>query len=273
MAAGGRRRRADLELVRRGLVASREEAQEAIAADLVLADGAPVTKPATQVAPSTALSLLAPALRFASRGGDKLAHGLDRFGIDVSGSTCLDAGASTGGFTDVLLSRGAAGVVACDVGYGQLHPRLRADARVVVLERTNVRSLTLDDLPWRPRLIVADLSFVSLRVVLAALDAVAAEDARMVLLVKPQFEAGRGRVPRGGVVRDEGVWRDAVVGVVERARELGWSARDVCASPLRGPAGNVEFLLLLDRSGPSASDLDERVDGAIDEGRVLAGAA
>lgn len=267
----GRRRRADLELVRRGLVASREEAQAAIAADLVVADGAPVTKPATLLAASAAVSVLAPPQRFVSRGGEKLDHALERFGIDVRGRRCLDAGASTGGFTDVLLTRGAAIVIACDVGYGQLHARLRSDPRVLVRERTNVRDLRPADLPWAPELVVADLSFVSLRLALPALAGLAAPEASAVVLVKPQFEVGRERVPRGGVVRDPELWREAIVGVAARAEELGFGVLDVCASPLRGPAGNVEFLLRLERSLPSAPDLDGRIAASIAEGRALAG--
>lgn len=254
-------------------MASREEAQQAIAADLVVADGAPVSKPATLLAPSAALHVLAPPQRFASRGGDKLDHALDRFGLDVSGASCLDAGASTGGFTDVLLARGAARVLACDVGYGQLHARLRGDARVVVRERTNVRDLTVDDLPWRPEIVVADLSFISLRLALDALCAVAAARARFVVLVKPQFEVGRDRVPRGGVVRDPVHWREAIDGVVARAAVLGLVARDVCCSPITGPAGNVEYLLLLERPAAPVDDLGVRIDAAIAEGRRLAGTA
>jgi 23S rRNA (cytidine1920-2'-O)/16S rRNA (cytidine1409-2'-O)-methyltransferase len=268
----GRRRRADLELVRRGLVTSREEAQQAIAADLVVADGAPVTKPSTLLAPSVALRVLAPAQRFVSRGGEKLDHAIERFGLDVRGASCLDAGASTGGFTDVLLARGALRVIACDVGYGQLHARLRADARVVVLERTNVRDLHGDLLPWRPDVVVADLSFISLRVVLGALVGVAGDDARFVVLVKPQFEVGRDRVPRGGVVRDPALWRAAIEGVVERAEGFGLGVRDVCCSPITGPAGNVEFLLLLTRRSERAPDLGERIASALTEGSALAGA-
>lgn len=262
--AATRRRRADVELVRRGLVASREEAQAAIAADLVVVDGAPLTRPATQVLPSQSLRVLAPPRRFASRGGEKLDHALERFGVDVRGAHCLDAGASTGGFTDVLLARGASGVVACDVGYGQLAPRLRDDARVTVLERTNVRELTADRLPFRPDVVVADLSFVPLRLVLPTLRELAMPDARFVLLVKPQFEVGRARLGRGGVVRDADAWRTAVEGVVAAARELGLGTRDVTASPLRGPAGNVEFLVDL-AAGEGAADLPRRIDAAIAE--------
>jgi 23S rRNA (cytidine1920-2'-O)/16S rRNA (cytidine1409-2'-O)-methyltransferase len=271
--AAGRRRRADVELVRRGLVTSREEARAAIDADLVTVDGAPVTKAATQVSTSSALAVLAPPQRFVSRGGEKLDHALERFGIDVAGLACLDAGASTGGFTDVLLGRGAASVIACDVGYGQLHARLRADERVTVLERTNVRELTADGLPHRPELVVADLSFVSLRLALTALVELASDAARFVVLVKPQFEAGRDRVPRGGVVRDPEVWRDAVLGVVARAAELGLAAHAVTASPLRGPAGNVEFLLHLERAAADPGRFAADLDLAIEDGRRIGAGA
>ena len=195
-----------------------------------------------------------------SRGGEKLAPALATFGVDPAGRRCLDAGASTGGFTDCLLRHGAAHVVACDVGYGQLHERLRTDQRVSVLERTNVRELTPDDVPGPPPdLIVADLSFISLRTVLPALRGVAADTAEAVVLVKPQFEADRGQVGKGGVVRDPEVWRLCLERVADTAAALGWRTADAVASELRGPAGNTEFLLHLvaepDRAaGPADPD-------------------
>ncbi len=267
-----RRRRLDAELVRRGLVTSRTEAQQAVEAGLVTVDGAPALKSARQVAPEQAVTLLAPARAYVSRGGEKLAHALEAFDLDVDGRHCLDAGASTGGFTDVLLQRGAAGVVAVDVGYGQLHDRLRRDERVVVRERTNVRELIPDQLPGpMPSLVVADVSFISLAGLLPVLRSVAADAAEAVVLVKPQFEAGRDQVGRGGVVRDPQVWRACLQRVADAAAEVGWATRGATASPLLGPAGNVEFLLHL---GPRTEDGDgdpERaaalLDGAVEQGR------
>jgi 23S rRNA (cytidine1920-2'-O)/16S rRNA (cytidine1409-2'-O)-methyltransferase len=190
--------------------------------------------------------------------------------VDVRGRRGLDAGASTGGFTDCLLRRGAAAVVAVDVGYGQLDWTLRGDARVTLMERTNVRTLEPDVLPFVPDLVVADLSFISLETVLPALARVAAPGARFVLLVKPQFEVGRGEVGRGGVVRDPNGWRSALLRVAEAAAGLGLGAFDVMASPLLGPAGNAEFLLTATRGGP-AGPLDGLVEAALGEAVDLVG--
>jgi 23S rRNA (cytidine1920-2'-O)/16S rRNA (cytidine1409-2'-O)-methyltransferase len=249
------RRRLDHELVRRGLVASRTEARAAVEAGLVRIGGSPATKPATLVDPSDAVSVVASVRPFASRGGDKLLAGLERFGVDPTGRLCLDAGASTGGFTDVLLRGGAARVAAVDVGYGQLAWALRQDPRVEVHERTNVRDLTPGDLSFVPNLVVCDLSFISLRVVLPALVRVSSDGAEFVLLVKPQFEAGRDQVGRGGVVRDTSVWRRVLTETVEACRAQGIDVLGVMASPLPGPAGNVEFLLH-GRRGRDRSDVE-----------------
>ncbi len=194
------RRRLDAELVRRGLATSRTEAQEAVQAGLVTVGGVPATKAATLVADDAPVHLGSSARPFVSRGGGKLAAALDRFAVDPAGRPCLDAGASTGGFTDCLLQRGASSVVSVDVGYGQLSWGLRNDPRVVVMERTNIRELGPGDLPYAPEVVVADLSFISLRLVLPALAGLAAEGATFLLLAKPQFEAGpRGRRQgRGG---------------------------------------------------------------------------
>jgi 23S rRNA (cytidine1920-2'-O)/16S rRNA (cytidine1409-2'-O)-methyltransferase len=256
------RRRLDAELVRRGLVASRAEAQVAVREGKVLLAGRPASKASTLVDPADALELAQPPRRFVSRGGEKLDAALDRFALDASGRSCLDAGASTGGFTDCLLRRGAAHVVALDVGYGQLAWSLRADARVTVLERTNVRELTRAHLPYAPDLVVADLSFISLRLAVPPLTAVAAAGADLVLLVKPQFEAGPADVGRGGVVRDADVWRRAVDGVAASCAEAGAGPLAVMTSPLRGPAGNAEFLVQARVGAPSGS-LD--IDAAIAE--------
>jgi len=237
------RRRLDLELVRRGLAGSRTEARAAVEAGLVIVGGTPATKPATLVDPGESLSIRTRVRSFVSRGGDKLQAALDRFGVDPESRVCLDAGASTGGFTDVLLRNGAARVAAVDVGYGQLAWTLRQDPRVEVHERTNVRDLKQGDLSFVPDLVVADLSFISLRLVLPALVRVASDRAEFVLLVKPQFEAGRADIGRGGVVRDPSVWRRVLEATVEACRAHGVDVMGVMASPLPGPAGNVEFLL------------------------------
>jgi 23S rRNA (cytidine1920-2'-O)/16S rRNA (cytidine1409-2'-O)-methyltransferase len=248
------RRRVDVELVRRGLVSSRSEAWSAIRAGRVLVRGTPATKPTTLVGADEPLELTGPPRRFVSRGGEKLAAALDSFAIDPAGRDCLDAGASTGGFTDCLLQRGARQVVAVDVGHGQLAWSLRTDPRVTLLERTNVRDLIAAALPFAPSIVVGDLSFISLRLAAPPLIAVAAEGADVVLLVKPQFEAGRGAVG-GGVVRDPAVWRTAVDGVVAALRGSGASPMGVIPSPITGPAGNVEFLLHA-RVGPGEVELD-----------------
>jgi 23S rRNA (cytidine1920-2'-O)/16S rRNA (cytidine1409-2'-O)-methyltransferase len=254
------RRRLDAELVRRGLVGSRTEAQEAVRAGRVLVRGAPATNTATLVAGDEPLALTAPARPYVSRGGRKLVAALDAFAIDPGGRDALDAGASTGGFTDVLLQRGARHVVAVDVGWGQLAWELRTDPRVTVLERTNVRDLRPDLLPYRPSLVTGDLSFISLRLVLGALVGAAAEGADLVLLVKPQFEAGREELGRGGVVRDPNVWRRGLERVAGAAAVEGAAPVGLIPSPIRGPAGNVEFLLHALVGGEGRS-LD--LDGAI----------
>jgi 23S rRNA (cytidine1920-2'-O)/16S rRNA (cytidine1409-2'-O)-methyltransferase len=252
-------------------VDSRTEAQEAIAAGLVTVDGAPAHKPATMVHAAQALVVAAPR-RFVSRGGHKLEHGLDVFGVEVEGRVCLDAGISTGGFTDCLLQRGAARVVGVDVGYGQVHERIRRDPRVVVHERTHVRDLTPEHvgLPL-PDLLVADLSFIALRSVLGDLLGLLAPvgGAEAVVLVKPQFEANRSDVGRKGVVRDPAVWQRAIERVHHAAVGAGWSAFDVTPSPLQGPAGNVEFLAHIGPRDRSASDaqIAERIDAALRKAR------
>jgi 23S rRNA (cytidine1920-2'-O)/16S rRNA (cytidine1409-2'-O)-methyltransferase len=245
--------RLDRELVRRGLAPSREAAAAAVLAGRVLVGGAPAAKPSAQVSTADPIRLTGPARRWASRGGDKLAPALDRLGVAVAGRRCLDAGASSGGFTDVLLARGARQVVAVDVGYGQLDLRLRDDPRVVALDRTNVRTLTPEAIGGPVELVVADLSFISLRLVLPTLAALLEPSGHgdLVLLVKPQFEAGREAVGKGGVVRDPAARAVAVRSVAERAAGLGLGVAGICASPLPGPAGNVEvFLHLRAGAGP-----------------------
>lgn len=218
--------------------------------------------PATLVAPVEPIQLAAPARRFASRGGDKLDGALDRFRLEVSGKLALDAGASTGGFTDCLLRRGVGHVVALDVGYGQLAWELRQDPRVTVKERTNVRDLDPWSLPYRPDLVTADLSFISLRLALPALVRCSSDDADLVLLVKPQFEAGREDVSRRGVVSDPGVWERVLVSVARQCVERGLDVEAFAPSPILGPAGNAEFFLLASRR-PSTDRSSPRVGSAV----------
>jgi 23S rRNA (cytidine1920-2'-O)/16S rRNA (cytidine1409-2'-O)-methyltransferase len=249
------RRRLDAELVRRGLARSREQAVALIAAGRVSVSGHAAAKPATGVAPAESIVVAddTAAADYVSRGGHKLAGALDVFepaGLTVAGRRCLDAGASTGGFTEVLLRRGAAEVVAVDVGYGQLAWALRTDPRVVVLDRTNVRDLTAEMVGDPVRLVVADLSFISLRLVLAPLIACASAASDFVLMVKPQFEVGAERVGRGGVVRDPKLRAEAIGDVARAAAALGLGVEGVTASPLPGPSGNVEYFLWLRGDAP-----------------------
>src|SRR5687768_4429151 len=236
------RRRLDLELVRRGLTESRARAQEAIEAGLVLVSGARADRAGRLVSPDEPVHLEAPPARFVSRGGEKLDAALDRFAVDVAGRRALDAGASTGGFTDCLLQRGAVAVVAVDVGTGQLAWPLRNDPRVTVRERLNARHLTAADVGGPFDLLVADLSFISLRLVAPALAGVAADAADAVFLIKPQFEAGKDQVRRGGLVTDPAVHRAVLEEVTSALEADGLAPVAVMPSPLRGASGNVEFL-------------------------------
>jgi 23S rRNA (cytidine1920-2'-O)/16S rRNA (cytidine1409-2'-O)-methyltransferase len=252
------KKRVDVLLVERGLAESRAQAQA-----LVLAGRVPgYAKPGTQVDDAAELEVEAPP-QFVSRGAQKLAHALDAFGVDPAGKDALDVGASTGGFTDVLLQRGAARVAAVDVGYGQLHERLRTDPRLTVLERTNARDLR--ELPFSPQLVVCDVSFISLRLVLPPVLALAQPGWEAVALVKPQFEAGRAEVRKGGVVRDVEVRKRVVREIAEAA--LAWQGQTVRAvdSGLPGPKGNREtFLHLVHRERPYLpDDLDDLIAAAI----------
>jgi len=253
------KKRLDVLLVERGLAESRGQAQALVIAGRVRG----YDKPGTQVDERSELEVERPP-PYVSRGGRKLANALDAFGVDPSGRDCLDVGASTGGFTDVLLQRGAARVIALDVGYGQLHERLRADPRVVVLERTNARALR--ELPFAPQLVVCDVSFISLRIALPAALALAKPEWEAVILVKPQFEAGRREVGKGGVVRDASVRQRVVREIAEAA--LGWGAETIGAvdSGLPGPKGNREvFLHLVHRERPQLpDDIDARIAAAIE---------
>jgi 23S rRNA (cytidine1920-2'-O)/16S rRNA (cytidine1409-2'-O)-methyltransferase len=264
-----RRARLDAELVRRKLARSREQAAALVAAGRVRVRGTVARKVAAMVDPADPVVVSGddPAAEYVSRGGHKLAGALAAFapeGLGIAGRRCLDAGASTGGFTDVLLRAGARQVVAVDVGYGQLAWPLRTDDRVVVRERTNVRALTPDAIGGPVDLTVADLSFISLRLVLPALAACTATDGDLVLMVKPQFEVGRDRVGAGGVVRDPQLRAEAVLDVAAAAAGLGLGVAGVTASPLPGPSGNVEFFVWFRRD---AAPVDtERVRAVVAAG-------
>ena len=264
-----RRTRLDAELVRRGLARSREHASQLIADGRVTVRGTVAGKAATAVETDAAVVVrdLDDDPDWASRGAHKLIGALDKFPIQVTGRRCLDAGASTGGFTDVLLRRGARHVVAADVGRGLLVWRLRTDDRVTVLDKTNVRALTPEQTGGPVDLVVADLSFISLRLVLPALLACTTEDADLLPMVKPQFEVGKDRLGSGGVVRDPALRADAVRSVLTSAAELGLRPHGVVASPLPGPSGNVEFFIWLRRGNPlDDSAVTEIVEIAVREG-------
>ncbi|GHE06791.1 TlyA family RNA methyltransferase [Klenkia taihuensis] len=261
-----RRARLDAELVRRSLARSREHAQALIAEGRVTVAGQTATKPATGVDAGTPVVVRADAgtPSWVSRGAHKLIGALDAFGVDPAGRRVLDAGASTGGFTEVCLTRGAREVVAVDVGYGELAWSLRTDDRVAVHERTNVRTLTPADIGGPVDLVVADLSFISLRLVLPALLACTDPAGELLPMVKPQFEVGRERLGTGGVVRDLGHRADAVLTVARAAADAGWGTAGVVASPLPGPAGNVEFFLHLRADAPPPDPA--AIDRAVQEG-------
>jgi len=237
------KRRLDALLVDRGLVETRSRAQALVMAGRVRVDGAPATKAGTPTADDAAVELIEPP-RYVSRGGEKLVTGLTAFGVDVTGERCLDVGASTGGFTDCLLQHGAAAVVALDVGRNQLHERVRADPRVTVIDGVNARSLDCAALPFRPGFVTADVSFISLRLVLPAVLACGAGGWRALVLVKPQFEAGRADVRRG-VVRDPDVRRRVLQDFTAFATGNGWAVLGVCDSCVPGPAGNREYVVYL----------------------------
>ena len=257
--------RLDAELVRRELARSRESAVELITAGKVLVNGIPATKAASQVDAQISITLKDDQAEFVSRGGHKLAGALDHFSnLKVAGKTALDAGASTGGFTDVLLKRGVKKVIAADVGYGQLAWQLQSDDRVKILDRVNVRSLTKEQVGEEIDLVVADLSFISLKLVLPALIDVANEEADFLIMVKPQFEVGKEKLGAGGVVRDATLRKEAVAAVADAAFALGLGCLGVVASPLPGPSGNVEYFLWLAKAGQALLEVD--LDLAIEKG-------
>jgi 23S rRNA (cytidine1920-2'-O)/16S rRNA (cytidine1409-2'-O)-methyltransferase len=261
--------------VRRGFAPTRERAQADIAAGRVLVAGAPASKSSRQVGPDEPIVLRGDPPRFVSRGGEKLAAALDRFPVDPRGRRVLDAGASTGGFTDCVLQAGAAEVIAADVGYGQLHEKLRADPRVIVRDRLNVRHVVADDVGGPVDLVVGDLSFISLGLVLGSLRTVCRDDGDLVLLVKPQFEAGRAAVSRGrGVVTDPAVWHEVLGATVAACATEGIDVVGLMASPITGTEGNVEFLLHGRPAGGSgpARGVDDLVAVALAEAVALRGA-
>lgn len=239
------RTRLDLEMTRRGLAESREGAQRLIMAGKVRVNSRPASKADLKVDAETVIAVVGAASEYASRGGYKLAAAIDHFQVEVAGRRALDVGASTGGFTDVLLKRGAASVIALDVGYGQLAEKLRRDPRVIVMDRTNIRNVAPTDLPYAPDLIVIDASFISLRLVLPAAIELAAPKADLIALVKPQFEVGKGKVGKGGVVRDEALRKEAIAGILAFASESGLEVVGSIESPIHGAAGNIEYLALM----------------------------
>jgi len=240
----------------RGLTPSRERAKTSIMAGQVFVDGQRCDKPGTAVSPESKIELRGEALPFVSRGGLKLQKALDVFAYDPAGLICIDCGASTGGFTDCLLQRGAKKVYAVDVGYGQLAWSLRQDPRVVSMERTNIRYVTAEQLPDPPALAVMDLSFISLGLVLPAVGVLLAEPGDVLCLIKPQFEAGREKVGKKGVVRDPAVHREVLERFLEKAPALGFGVRGLDFSPVRGPEGNIEYLAFLRRGACSVPGLD-----------------
>lgn len=260
------KKRLDAALVERGLFETRERARAAVMAGEVLVDGEPVSKPGARVAADAELRVREKP-GYVSRGGDKLARALAVFGIDPAGKRALDVGASTGGFTHCLLEGGAASVHAVDVGYGQLAPSLRGDPRVTVAERTNIRNVAPDGVPHAFDLAVIDVSFISLRLVLPVVRELLAPGARIVALVKPQFEAGKGKVGKGGVVRDPGLHGEVLEGVVSFCGGAGLAALEAAASPLRGPKGNIEFFLFIAKSGETARApvSPETIDRVVEE--------
>lgn len=254
----GRRRRLDSLLVDRGLAPTRERAKALILAGAVEAGDRSDLKPGTAVEPDTSIQILSDPIPYVSRGGVKLDHALQAFGLDVSGRVCLDVGASTGGFTDCLLDVGAAAVFAVDVGRGQLDWGIRNDPRVTVLEGVNARGLSVADLPARPDFAVVDVSFISLRLIWPPVAAVLNPGGWILSLVKPQFEVGKGEVGKGGVVREACKHVSVLAGLVEFCEAGGLAVNGVIASPITGARGNVEYFLLLEPGdGRSRVTLDE----------------
>jgi 23S rRNA (cytidine1920-2'-O)/16S rRNA (cytidine1409-2'-O)-methyltransferase len=255
--------RLDVLTVERGLAETRARAQAIIQGGGITVDGRVVTRPGTGVERESELALVREPLPYVSRGGLKLKHAVERFRLDLAGAVAADVGASTGGFTDVLLREGVARVYAIDVGYGQLDWKLRNDPRVVVMERTNIRSL--EALPEPVQVAVIDTSFISLRQVLPAVQRLLVPRADVIALIKPQFEAGREQVGKKGVIRNPVVWAEVLYGVLEWGVEHGWSVMGVERSPIRGPAGNVEFLAHLSRGNEGSIDIVDAIARVVGE--------
>ncbi len=239
------RSRLDVEMARRGLAESRESARKLVMAGRVRVNSRPADKPDLRVHTDTPIEVITAGREYASRGAYKLIGALDHFGVSVEGKRALDVGASTGGFSDVLLARGATSVIALDVGYGQIAARLRNDPRVIVLDRTNIRHVTPGDLPYRPELVTIDVSFISLGIVLPAVLALLGEGAEIIALIKPQFEVGKGKVGKGGIVRDENLRRETVDAILDFARGRGLEVAGAIESPIAGAGGNREYLALM----------------------------
>jgi len=259
------KKRVDVALVERGLAGSREKAQALVMSGVVYIGENKVTKASVQVTEADELIVRQTGTGYVSRGALKLEKGLKVFGFDPTGVVAMDLGASTGGFTDVLLQNGAAHVYAIDVGYGQLDWKLRNDPRVTVMERTNARYLKREDLPLHPTLGVMDVSFISITKILPAAAQIMGESGAFISLIKPQFEAGRDRVGKKGVVRDKQVHRDVIVEVLDFIEnELGWAAQALSFSPIKGPEGNIEFLVhILPKSRATHSVTQEEIDAVV----------
>ncbi len=256
-------------MLRRNLVPSREAAKREIAAGRVLVDGSFADKVARMVDPAQSIVLTGPPPRFVGRGGEKLAGALERFELDPDGMRCLDAGSSTGGFTDCLLQSGAASVMAVDVGTNQLHERLRSDPRVEVREQTDVRTLTPEDVGEPFDLVVGDLSFISLTRVLPAVVPLVADGSSLVLLIKPQFEAGKREASKGrGIITDPTIWRRVIEEVLDCAAENGAGLAGIAPSPITGSAGNVEFVAWLRRGRPSIPGSEGAIENAVGSAEV-----
>ncbi len=263
------KKRLDILLVERGLSPSRERAKATIMEGMVYVGGQKADKAGELVAEDCPLEVRETGKAFVSRGGKKIEKALEFFSIDPDGLVCMDIGASTGGFTDCLLQRGAAKVYAIDVGYGQLAWSLRQDERVRCMERTNIRYVTPDDLEEAPALAVIDVSFISLRLVLPVVHGLLSPDGQVACLIKPQFEAGRGKVGKKGVVRDAAIHQEVLAGFVENARAAGFQVQALTFSPIKGPEGNIEFLGYLSKSLPEGPydipDIVRQAHAALDK--------
>ena len=255
--------RLDVLVFDRGFAKSREAARAEIMAGGVFVGGQPALKPGTMVDINTDIEMRGAKPRYVSRGGYKLEKALEYFGVDPEGKTCIDCGASTGGFTDCLLQNGASAVVAVDVGYGQLAWSVRSDPRVTALERTNIRYLTREKLGVKPSLAVVDVSFISLALVLPVLKELLEDGAQVICLIKPQFEAGREKVGKKGVVRDAAVHKEVLDNFMSTAQKAGFAVSGITFSPIKGPEGNIEFLAFLSSSRGVSENADIDTESAV----------